>query len=201
MHLRNDVSKTGCSVTTKKLSMSWSSTWSTIVKVYQGLVISLTFLLRSGKPQKQTTHRIAKESCKSWVVAKRNWTAPGPDGVHKFWQKKLSVIIHDPCTLPVFVIRSRNTAGPSEYRPITCLSSLNTNITAKISAVKSIWLNIAFMKLLKLYKVAVSYWISDGKMCYALLERFGFDGGCFRVIHSIHFEFAFQCTFWAEWSN
>lgn len=77
------------------------------------------------------------------LLKSANWRAPGIDGIHNFWLKRLNVLhlhiarifnsfIESPSLTPHFFTegityllpKSSNTSDPSQYRPITCLPTL-----------------------------------------------------------------------------
>lgn len=82
-----------------------------------------------------------------------NWKAPGPDGLHNYWIKKLSRthqqltilindVLQDPEKMPPFLTQGstmlipkdqENTQDPTKYRPITCLPTLYKVITSCIT--------------------------------------------------------------------
>lgn len=95
---------------------------------------------------------IGVEEIKSIIKKTHNWKAPGPDGLHNFWLKRLesfheiiakqiTEILRGRATIPHFltkgitfmVPKSSRTEDPSQYRPITCLPTLYKLITSCIS--------------------------------------------------------------------
>ncbi|CAD7002869.1 unnamed protein product [Ceratitis capitata] len=90
---------------------------------------------------------------KQAVENTHNWKAPGPDGIHNFWLKKLtsahaliadhfSAFLRNEAQVPTFMMKGRthllpkdlkNTSDPSKYRPITCLCTLYKLLTSCIA--------------------------------------------------------------------
>ena len=95
---------------------------------------------------------ITKEDVRRATLHIHNWKAPGPDKVHNFWLKKLTCvhtqlsrsiqdIITHPDKMPIFLTegvtfakhKGGDSKDPSEYRPITCLSTLYKVITSIVT--------------------------------------------------------------------
>lgn len=93
------------------------------------------------------------EDVTSAVNKSQNWKAPGPDGIHNFWLKRLPCVlpylarfftsfIDDPGEIPVYMTKGKtlllpkdgdDTQDPSKYRPITCLCTLYKILTSCIA--------------------------------------------------------------------
>ncbi|KAL0901581.1 hypothetical protein ABMA27_006802 [Loxostege sticticalis] len=95
---------------------------------------------------------ITKDDIEVITRKTKNWKAAGLDGIQNFWYKKMVVLhavlakrvtnlIKGEEELPLFVTKgithllpkSRDTSNPSQYRPITCLSTLYKLITSCIT--------------------------------------------------------------------
>ncbi|XP_044766273.1 uncharacterized protein LOC123322393 [Coccinella septempunctata] len=81
-----------------------------------------------------------------------NWASPGPDKLHNYWWKyftsvheKLAALLQEalnnPSTVPEFftmgitylIPKSKNSEGPGDYRPITCLPSVYKILTGVLA--------------------------------------------------------------------
>ena len=95
---------------------------------------------REGRKD-DATIGISKDQITKTINKKKNWSAPGPDGICNYWLKKLTVLhkplseiieelLNDDTSLPAWINRGRTLLIPKEgewdtanQRPITCLNT------------------------------------------------------------------------------
>ena len=104
------------------------------------------------KVQQTNNFEISNEHLKKEIMKRKNWSAPGIDGIQNFWWKKfpsiqenLTKIMRVWCERPeeipkwlasgkTFLIpKTRRLDIPSEYRPITCLNTIYKIFTGLIA--------------------------------------------------------------------
>lgn len=108
--------------------------------------------VRMDRIEEMSFEDISQEELQIVLNKSHNWKAPGTDGIHNYWLKKLTIfhkclakqitdIIKGSSIFPEFLSRgktfllpkSTSTQDPSQYRPITCLPTLYKVITSCIA--------------------------------------------------------------------
>lgn len=98
------------------------------------------------------TSEITLETLRETIQNTHNWKAPGSDGIHNYWYKKLTCAhlyllqylnswLENPTLMPIFLTqgttylipKGEDTINPSQYRPITCLQTIYKILTACIT--------------------------------------------------------------------